>query len=135
MLTFSLAFLQKIILQLIIYSVQESILTWDLMYSPSEIWSKILECLQDKHVIKYWSKAGRTIGDSFTVEEVGPNYVVVVAESTGTQQRIPRSDFLKVIRVWEAYLAGRVKRHEIRDITRFSSYIISILHACENHIK
>ena len=105
------------------------------MLSSGIVWNKIRECLQNKDIVKYWSRSGRTIRDSFIIKEVGPNYVIVIAEGTGTPQLIPKRDFLKVYEVWEGYLRGRVKRYQLRDMTRFSSYIISILHECEDYIK
>ena len=96
----------------------------------NNIWYLIKSCISPGDVIPYWSAAGRTKGKSFRVLEVGPNFVVVEAETTGSPLRIPATDFIKVSEVWDAYVQGRVKRYELRDITRFASYIISILHKC-----
>jgi len=57
------------------------------------------------------------------------DYVLVYPED-GSLQRIPKEDFRIVYDVWEQYLAREVRRYEIRDKTRFSSHIISIIHFC-----
>jgi hypothetical protein len=46
-------------------------------------------------------------------------------------QRISDKDFAKVSEVWNAYINGNFQRYKMRDITRFSKYIISIFHHIE----
>ena len=116
------------------YNIKKPVEHFPLFYQ-SNVWNKIRDCLQNKQEIRYWSRTGRTKQYSFTIKEVGLNYIIVLAESTGSPQLIPKEDFLKVYEVWEGYLRGRVKRYQLRDMTRFSSYIISILHECEDYIK
>ena len=43
-------------------------------------------------------------------------------------QRIPEEDFAGVYEHWDAYNGGAFPRHRLRDMTRFSTYVISILH-------
>ena len=43
-------------------------------------------------------------------------------------QRVRREDFAAVLAHWEDYCAGECPRHRLRDMTRFSKYVISILH-------
>ena len=40
----------------------------------------------------------------------------------------PREDFAAVWAHWDDYCAGEFPRHRLRDMTRFSKYVISILH-------
>jgi len=77
--------------------------------------------------IKNWTIHGGYLGDSFRVVTVRPTYVEVEAPSARTIQHIPRSEFAKVDRVWNDYVSRRMPRHAIRDRTRFSKYIISII--------
>jgi hypothetical protein len=42
-------------------------------------------------------------------------------------QRIPMGDFEKVYRIWHGYLNGTTKRSTIRERSRYSKYVISIL--------
>lgn len=93
------------------------------------LWSRIVDCLRRTSEIRYWSVAGRTRASSFRILNVNDFYVEVQPESGGVQ-RIPRRDFELVLEVWDGYKSGRVKRCQLRDLTRFSSYIISIIHHC-----
>ncbi|RLE86831.1 MAG: hypothetical protein DRJ49_07290 [Thermoprotei archaeon] len=95
-----------------------------------EFWYKILSCLKPGDRVKYWSVAGRVRGSYFIVKRVALEYITVEAESTRAEQTIPKRDFLAVYEKWEGYLKGHIKRYELRDITRFSSYIIGIIHKC-----
>ena len=89
-------------------------------------WNYLKEELKEWKTINYWSVAGQYRKNSF--EAIAKdNYVLVYLEN-GSLQRIPKEDFRTVYEVWEQYLAREVKRYEIRDMTRFSSYIISIIH-------
>ena len=43
-------------------------------------------------------------------------------------QKVPSADFETVYNLWQRYRNGQVTRPEIRDATRFSKYVISILY-------
>lgn len=77
--------------------------------------------------IKNWTIHGGYLGDSFRVFAIRPGYVEVEAPHARTIPHIPRSEFEKVDRLWDDYVSRRMPRHAIRDQTRFSKYIISIL--------
>ena len=54
----------------------------------------------------------------------------VMVDTPGARnlQRVPKEDFAAVWGHWNDYCAGRFPRHRLRDMTRFSKYVISILH-------
>jgi len=81
--------------------------------------------------IRNWTIHSGYIGDDFEIHKVGDAYVEVQSPGAETIQHIPLADFAKVGHVWEGYVSGKLQRHVIRDKTRFSKYIISILH----HVK
>ncbi len=93
------------------------------------LFEELLKCINRLEYVPYWSKAGRTRGGRFKVLGRRGDYVLVEPEN-GDTQNIPLKDFLMVLNLWKDYIRGVVKRHELRDKTRFSSYIISILHIC-----
>lgn len=72
------------------------------------------------------------LGDSMAVVGVRENYIEVDAPNATAIQVVPKDDFEKVWEVWADYKRQKVKRYELRDMTRFSKYIISILHWYEN---
>ena len=89
----------------------------------------LLDCIDKLEYVRYWSKAGRTRGRKFKVLGRRGNYVLVEPEN-GDIRNIPIKDFQIVLKHWKGYIKGFVKRQELRDKTRFSSYIISIIHEC-----
>lgn len=54
--------------------------------------------------------------------------VVVDTPGATNLQRVPREDFAAVWAHRDDYCAGELPRHRLRDMTRFSKYVISILH-------
>ena len=72
------------------------------------------------------------MGGEFVIRTVEAGIIEVDSPGAENVQRIPREDFAKVYRRWEGYNAGHIPRRKIRDITRFSKYIISIFHHIES---
>lgn len=66
------------------------------------------------------------------VAEIGINYIKIDSPKAETIQVIPKDDFEKVWDVWVDYKNQKLLRNELRDLTRYSKYIISILHWYEN---
>jgi len=87
----------------------------------------IISHLKENEVIRNWTQQRGYIGDPFVVVGVS-DFAIIVKPLNAQEQRIPKGDFEHVISVWRGYLKGNVQRQEIRDNTRFSKYIISILH-------
>ena len=44
-------------------------------------------------------------------------------------------DFASVYELWNDYIEGDVPRYELRNITRYSKYIISIYHWLETEVR
>lgn len=94
-------------------------------FTPSFV--NIKTGLQQGQTINNWTVAKGYLGQSFDIVEISEDYIVVKPLSASAQ-KIAKEDFNKVILVWESYLLGKTPRHYIRDNTRYSKYIISILH-------
>jgi hypothetical protein len=71
------------------------------------------------------------LGDAITVVAINSYSVEVESPGATTIQVVPKKDFKAVSHVWEAYKQNQIQRQEIREMTRFSKYIISILHWLE----
>jgi len=91
-----------------------------------DFWNYLKRELREWRTVNYWSVAGRFRKNIF--EALAEDDYVLVYPEDCSLQRIPKEDFRIVYDVWEQYLTREVKRYEIRDKTRFSSYIISIIH-------
>lgn len=87
-----------------------------------------IDTLRAGEEIKNWTIYSGYRGDAFRIVAVTPTYVEVEAPRAQTIQHISRSEFEKVDPLWDDYVSRRVPRHAIRDRTRFSKYIISIMH-------
>jgi hypothetical protein len=96
-------------------------------------WRVLQNQLKSNTIIRNWTAHSGFLGDSFTIVSVNRNYIEVDTPRVQTIQKIPQHDFQTVYNLWDDYCAGNVKRHEIRDQTRFSKYIISILHWLQNN--
>jgi hypothetical protein len=96
--------------------------------SVTQIWPVIRANLKQGTLIRNWTAAKGNFGEDFAVTAVTDGYVVVEAPGATTEQRVPRADFEAVHKVWDQYCAASIQRHRLRDTTRFSKYVISILH-------
>jgi hypothetical protein len=101
--------------------------------SFENIWQEILRNLKPGMIIKNWTVLKGYFGDDMTVAEVVKNRIIIGAPNAQHLQSIPKSDFLAVWKIWPDYNSRKIERHEIRDITRFSKYIISVFHWLEKH--
>ena len=91
-------------------------------------WTRIRSDLAAGDTIRNWTQHGGYLGDEFTVRAVEARAVVVDTPGATNLQRVPREDFAAVWAHWDDYCAGEFPRHRLRDMTRFSKYVISILH-------
>lgn len=94
-------------------------------------WNALQARLAAGTTIPNWTAANDLLGDAFTVTAVAPDHVEVNTPGAQNVQWVPIADFEAVYNVWEPYCRGRVGRAEVRDRTRFSKYVISILHWLE----
>lgn len=93
-----------------------------------ETWNAIQAGLATGTKIRNWTAANGYLGDTVTISDVSSGRVVVSPPAADSEQSVSKKEFEKVHAVWAGYCSGVVQRHKIRDMTRFSKYIISILH-------
>lgn len=96
-----------------------------------ELWQRLQRELRSGTVVSNWTAYQGDLGDSFTVVAVRDDRVAVESPGAKNIQMVPRRHFEAVYEVWRGYLAGRIPRYALRDLTRFSKYIISIIHHLE----
>lgn len=97
-------------------------------------WNALQGNLEVGTIIPNWIVYSGLLGDSFAVVAVTPTYIEVDTPGAQNLQRVPITDFQVVYNSWNGYCQHAVPRHEIRDSTLFSKYIISILHWLENQV-
>lgn len=96
-----------------------------------QTWNALHASLASGVLIKNWTCDSGFLGDDFTVTAVASGFIEVNSPNAANIQRVPREDFELVYTEWANYIAGQTGRAEIRDKTRFSKYIISVLHWLE----
>ena len=94
-------------------------------------WAALQTSLKPGTPIQNWTEAKGHVGEDFTIAKVAPEFVEIDAPSASNMQRVSRMDFEAVYNEWPKYVSGQTRRPEIRDKTRFSKYVISILHWLE----
>ena len=93
-----------------------------------ECWARIQREVTAGDTVRNWTQANGYLGDEFTLRVVDWEAIVVETPGALNLQRVPRADFAEVYRHWDDYCGGRCPRHKLRDMSRFSKYVISILH-------
>jgi hypothetical protein len=92
------------------------------------VWNNIQSRLMEGSNIRVWSAANDyNLDRTFRVEEVEPGAVTISSDRTSFLRRITMSDFANVHARWADYCVGRLPRHELRDLSQNTTYIIGIL--------
>ena len=92
------------------------------------LWLQLQRDINIGDKIMNWTQHSGYLGDEFTICAVQPSHIEVDTPQALNIQHIPKEHFLAVYEVWTAYSEGSLSRHKLRDNTRFSKYIVSILH-------
>lgn len=96
-----------------------------------QAWDLVRQTLRKGETVPVWSAAGQTRSAPFKIVSVGWSAIEVDPPAASKTWRIDRSEFEKVFRVWDDYCSRRVRRDQLRDLTHYSTYIVSILHLVE----
>jgi hypothetical protein len=96
------------------------------------VWADLQANLAVGTVIRNWTVLHGYMEEDMVVKDVQENYIKIDPPNAQTIQRIPKEDFEKVWKVWSDYINGIFERNRFRDLTRYSKYIISILHWYES---
>ena len=91
------------------------------------IWTNLQKEICEGDEICNWTAHNGYLGDRFVVVKVRPKYVEVSAPSAQNVQHISCGEFEKISDVWQEYINGNIARQTLRDSTRFSKYVISMM--------
>ncbi len=92
------------------------------------VWAKLQRSIVPGDTIRNWSRHSGYLGNDFTIHAVTDRFVEIDSPGASNVQHIARAEFARVHEHWDAYNARMFARSTLRDITRFSTYVISILH-------
>lgn len=104
--------------------------TGDIM-SFSIFWNDLQAKLAVGTIIKNWTTKKGYLGDQFKIVKITSNGVKIQSPEAETIQYVKKGDFEVTFNHWEPYCSRKFKRQELRDLTRFSKYTISII----KHLK
>ena len=92
------------------------------------VWAQIQRKIAPGDTIRNWSRHSGFRGNDFTIHAVEAGFVEIDSPGAETIQHVGSEQFERVHKHWNSYNAGVYARSRLRDITRFSTYVISILH-------
>ena len=105
------------------------------MVTFESVWRYLEENLKPGMKVNNWTAFHGYLGDSMTIEAVSSRAIEVNAPKAKTIQIVPREDFQTIWEIWIEYKQDKIQRQEIREMTRFSKYIISILNWYEEEVR
>jgi hypothetical protein len=94
-------------------------------------WSALRKNLSAGTVIPNWTVDKGALGEPFKVVAVTSTQIEVDAPGAQTRQKVPVADFEEVYNLWDGYRHKAMPRSGFSPLTRYSKYIISILHWLE----
>jgi hypothetical protein len=94
----------------------------------TDTWAALQAALFVGATIPNWTARNGAIGEPFEIVAIKPDAVVIIAPGASTPQIVRRTDFEKVYALWDDYIHGSVPRSAFTPLTRYSKYVISILH-------
>ena len=97
-------------------------------------WPDLVSHLKPGLTVDNWTAFRGNLGDTMRVVDIRDGYIEIEAPKAKSIQRVPKDDFKKVWDVWSDYKSQKLPRFEIRDMTLYSKYIISVLHWYEQNV-
>lgn len=91
-----------------------------------QVWELLYGELASSKEVFNWTRDKGYFGENFAAQWEG-SYILCTLPSS-REIRVPQDDFEKVYKMWLGYVRERIPRKNIRDVTFYSKYIISILH-------
>lgn len=94
-------------------------------------WTALQTHLEAGATIPNWTARNGLTGDPFEVVSVSRNVILLDAPGATTLQAVRRTDFEKLYPLWDDYVGKQIPRSSFNPLTRYSKYVISILHWLE----
>jgi hypothetical protein len=98
------------------------------------VWSELVARLRPGLVIPNWTQDKGHFGEDFRVVMAEPGGVVVAPPGAKHPQTIGKAEFERVFGLWPGYLTGAIRRMDLRDVTRYSKYVISLFRWLEGEL-
>ena len=98
----------------------------------NQVWSALQARIRPPQKVRNWTALNDYLGDMMTVVAVHSGSIEVDAPGAKSIQVVRKQDFEAVFNIWEGYKSNEIERQELTPLTRFSKYVISILHWLES---
>ncbi|AGK61397.1 hypothetical protein Asulf_01410 [Archaeoglobus sulfaticallidus PM70-1] len=95
-----------------------------------KFWKLLLEKLGTPTHIRNWTVYSGYLGEDFIARKYYDSMIECLIPN-GSPQYVPKKDFKLVYEVWENYKSFKVKRADLCQHSRFTKYVISIIHQFE----
>src|SRR5262249_9032704 len=99
----------------------------------SDAWHAIHVLVKPRKAIRKWSQDKGELDGSFDATKVESGSVDIETEA-GSVTRIGKQYFEAVYDLWEKYRYDSLQRKALGEVTRHSTYIISIFHLLEKQL-
>ena len=98
----------------------------------NEFWGRVINELKDEQLIRNWTVRSGYLGRAdFIAIYRGGDYIECRASNDGHPKKVPKRDLKIMYDHWKNYIEKRIGRKQLRDISRFTKYTISIIHQYE----
>lgn len=91
-------------------------------------WTDLQRRLPVRERIQNWSADKGYTGGRFQIKDVKPSSITIEVGGTSVPHQVAKSEFQKIFADWPAYRVGTVRRSALRDKSKNTTYIVSILH-------
>lgn len=91
------------------------------------LWNEITNTLKPSQQIPNWTKWNGFLENKFEICSITNNAIEVLTIKDKHQRSIPKTDFENIFNKWDKYISGKIKRNELRNKNKNTTYIISIL--------
>ena len=95
-----------------------------------EFWILLLKKLKIPTHIRNWTVYSGYIGEDFIARKYSDSMIECLIPN-GSPQYVPKKDFKLLYEVWDDYKSFKVKRVDLCQHSRFTKYVISIIHQFE----
>lgn len=92
-----------------------------------KLWQRLQTHCRPGTSIPNWTAHKGYLGDVMTVVAIDQGHIVFAAPNAKNLQQVPKEDFGEVWKIWPGYKSGLVERQTIRNMTRYSKFILSTL--------
>ena len=92
-----------------------------------DFWDRLIPQLREIQTIPNWTKDGKMRTEDFQAQYKGGNYIECAIDD-GSIISVPKKDFHYIYYRWDDYMTDRIKRNNLRDESRYTKYVISIIH-------